>query len=120
MVIYGSENSRSKGDVGFNMVYSNQGMWGMGIYFAVNASYSLGYAYKNDDGKLSFFYTKVAVGQSIQLPNDRTIKLPPLKPDKKEERYDSIQGFTNNSNIFIIYENSRAYPQYLVTFSLKP
>lgn len=27
-------------DAGLNINYSNDGMWGKGIYFAVNASYS--------------------------------------------------------------------------------
>ena len=94
-------------------------MWGVGIYFAENASYSNGYAYNNGDGSSSFFYAKVAIGQSIQVPSQNTLKMPPLKSNqngKSEESYDSIQGFTGNSNIFIIYENSRAYPQYLITY----
>ena len=100
-------------------------MWGKGIYFAENASYSNGYSYKNQDGTCSFFYAKVAVGQSVQLPNDASIKQPPLKSNVAlqsgftEERYDSIKGHTGGSDIFIIYENSRAYPQYLITYSNK-
>ena len=94
-------------------------MWGAGIYFAENASYSHGYAYDNRDGSRSFFYAKVAIGQSVQLPSDNKLRVPPLKPTqngKSEESYDSIQGYTGNSNIFIIYENSRAYPHYLITY----
>jgi hypothetical protein len=35
-----------QGDQGFNIVYSNTGMWGKALYFAVNASYSCpGYSY---------------------------------------------------------------------------
>ena len=118
-IIYGSENSKSRGEVGFDMRYSNQGMWGVGIYFAENASYSNGYAYDNRDGSKSFFYAKVAIGQSVPLPSDNKLRVPPLKSTtngKLEESYDSIQGYTGNSNIFIIYENSRAYPQYLITY----
>jgi hypothetical protein len=102
------------------MRYSNQGMWGIGIYFAVNASYSNNYAFQNaSDGSKSFFYAKVAIGQAIKQDPDNKIRVPPLKPNqngKLEESFDSIQGFTNNSDIFIIYENSRAYPQYLITY----
>jgi hypothetical protein len=102
------------------MRYSNPGMWGSGIYFAVNASYSNDYAFQNaSDGSKSFFYAKVAIGQTIKLDPNNKIRVPPLKPNqngKLEESFDSIQGFTNNSDIFIIYENSRAYPQYLITY----
>lgn len=98
-------------------------MWGIGIYFAENASYSNGYSFKNLDGTCSFFYAKVAVGQSILQTSNNTTKMPPLKSNiasqsgSTEERYDSIQGHTNGSDIFIIYENSRAYPHYLITYS---
>ena len=67
----------------------------------------------------SFFYAKVAIGQAIKKDPDNKIRVPPLKPNqngKLEESFDSILGFTNNSDIFIIYENSRAYPQYLITY----
>jgi hypothetical protein len=35
------------GEVGFDMRFSSTGMWGIGIYFAQNASYSDGYAYNS-------------------------------------------------------------------------
>ena len=103
------------------MRHSNQGMWGTGIYFAVNAQYSLGgYAYKNNDGSKSIFYVRVAVGDDITLPKNGSYKIPPEKPAASGrfavERFDSIKGNTNGSDIYIVYENSRAYPDYLITF----
>ena len=35
------------GEVGFDIRFSAAGMWGIAIYFAKNASYSLGYSWTN-------------------------------------------------------------------------
>jgi hypothetical protein len=104
------------------MRHSNQGLWGMGIYFSVNAQYSLsGYAFKNtNDGTRSIFYVRVALGDDIELSRNRSYKIPPEKPSTSGifavERYDSIKEKTGGSDIYILYENSRAYPDYLITF----
>ena len=47
--------------IGFDMRYSNGGMWGKGIYFAVNASYSNNYAHPNDKEK-QIFLSEVILG----------------------------------------------------------
>jgi len=31
--------------------------------------------------------------------------------------YDSVKGFTNHSVVYMIYQNCKAYPRYLVTYS---
>ena len=108
------------------MRYSNQGLWGRGIYFAGKAVYSDGYRFDNNNGTFSFFYSKVALGQEVELKSDNTLHQPPLKSNQasgstsivEETRYDSVKGFSNDSDIWILYENSRAYPQYLITYSL--
>jgi len=91
-------------------------MWGKGLYFAVKAGYSNDYKFKNSDGKtFSFFYAKVALGKSTpSIISDKSLKHPPFKDGNKTEKYDSVKGETNGSDIFVIYENSRAYPQYLI------
>ena len=43
------------GEEGFNQNFSNDGMWGRGLYFAENASYSDNYAYKLPDGSKGMF-----------------------------------------------------------------
>ncbi len=50
MLWHGTRNIKPQqialGEVGLNIVYSADGMWGNGIYFAQNASYSCpGYSY---------------------------------------------------------------------------
>ena len=104
------------------MRHSSVGMWGCGIYFAVNASYSKdNYAHKKSDNTRSIIFARVALGDVIELPKNNSYRLPPEKQvgqGKKfaVQRYDSIKGNTRRTDIYIIYENSRAYPEYIVTF----
>jgi hypothetical protein len=70
MILYLKEPKKIYTDeVGFDMRHSNQGSWGTGIYFAVNAQYSSsGFAFKNKDGTRSIFYARVAVGILLNFP----------------------------------------------------
>ena len=118
-----------QGEDGFDMRFSRNGMWGQGIYFAANASYSHNYAYaskiqsamqKNQFHYL--FYSTVIVGEILTCPPDSTLRLPPVKPtpvSNKQfavERYDSVCGQTGGSDVFIVYANSKAYPSYLISY----
>ena len=47
---------------GFNIVYSNDGMWGRAIYFAVNSSYSNAYSYRCPNGDRQMFMATVNLG----------------------------------------------------------
>ena len=62
------------------------------------------------------FYARVIIGNTIKMPYDYNIKMPPLIDGDKFKRYDSIQGFTNNSDVYMIYANKKAYPEYLITY----
>ena len=96
--------------VGFKIEYASEGMWGKGIYFAVNASYSDGFAHKDSDGVCSMFLSKVFVGNAnLKKPNDR-IRGPP-------EGYHSITGIHRaGTKVYILYENGLAYPGYLIKY----
>jgi len=104
---------------GWDMRFSNPGMWGQGIYFAVNANYSALYAFNSPQGK-QVFYASVLLGDSVKLPADNKLKMPPEKKTSVGQfaidRYDSVEGFTGNSVIFILYSNGVAYPSYLITY----
>ena len=52
---------------GFDMRFSVEGMWGQGLYFAKDASYSDKYAYKSGSEK-AMFLARVLVGDDITLP----------------------------------------------------
>ena len=125
--IYASEQ-------GFDNRFASSGLWGEGSYFAVRASYSNNYAHSLDDYGLNYkqmFLVQVLTGVACKCPQDRSLKLPPKKADFpaaagrssraykfEDERYDSVTGHTNGSDVFIIYEHGRVYPAYLVTYKL--
>ena len=105
-------------DEGFDMRFSNAGMWGMGNYFAVNASYSDGYAHNLSDGTRQMFLAKVLTGHSITLESDSTLRMPPIKEPsaQRKTRYDTVTGCTQGSQVYIAYANDKAYPFYLISY----
>lgn len=96
------------GENGLDMRFSNNGMWGKGIYFAVNAKYSDDYSHHTKNEK-QMFLCLVNVGYFKELKSNGSIKKPP-------EGYDSIKGNTGGSDVFILYENGKCYPKYLITY----
>ena len=114
---------------GFDFRFSRQGMWGTGTYFAVNASYSDAYAYPTGkDKEKQILFAKVLTGETYHCQPDRSLNKPPLKVPNSDsdscctgpftdERYDSVSGNTNGSDIFVIYDHEKAYPAYLVTYT---
>ena len=111
--IYNSEN-------GFDF---HQGHLGEGAYFSVDAQYSNRYAYEPSvaGGRRQLFLAMVLTGESYNCGEDRSLKKPPLKERSKmftDERYDSVHGKIGGSDIFVIYEHDKAYPVYLITYSL--
>ena len=107
------------GDSSFDMRFSADGMWGKGNYFAVNASYSDGYAYHSKNGLKKMLVAWVLTGVSYHCAPQRYTK-PPLRVTRGgggiQRRYDSVSGVTGGSKVFITYENNRAYPAYLITY----
>lgn len=55
------------------------------------------------------FFARVQVGKSKSLPPDRNLR-------KQPDGYDSVHGNTNGSDVFMIYRNKKAYPEYLITY----
>lgn len=118
--------------IAFDFRYCENGMWGRGSYFAQNANYSRAYAYAdpttNGVGlEKEFFYCLVLLGDCVALPSDSSLRMPPYKTNatsssknntkKHSERYDSVQGNTGGSDVFVVYEHAKAYPSYLVKFA---
>ena len=102
------------------MRYSTSGMWGPGVYFAKNASYSNNYANVTSNNLRRIFFARVCVGDAHLCASDPSLRMPPLRPNQpahSRERFDSVCGNTGGSDVWILYENYRAYPEYLVTYS---
>ena len=67
------------------------------------------------------FFARVLVGQFKELPSNNTIKMPPPMNDNDPngKRYDSIKGHTGGSDVYMIYANKKAYPEYLISYKEK-
>jgi hypothetical protein len=59
------------------------------------------------------------IGNSIDTGtnNNPNLKEPPIIAGK-DERYDSVKGHTNGSDIYIVYDNVKTYPNLLVSYMI--
>ncbi|CUG88670.1 poly (ADP-ribose) polymerase, putative [Bodo saltans] len=109
------ENMNAIMQFGFDMRVARDGSAGIGIYFAVNSSYSnAGYVLQNPDKSKEMFVCRVAIGSCVQ--GKHGMKRPPNKTGaSKDEYHDSVH---NGLNImFIVFDNSQAYPEYLIKYT---
>ena len=89
--------------------------YGQGVYFAINSGYSVGYAAADSQGLRRMFQCRVlrgvtAVGTSSMLS-------PPPRPDGRLP-CDSTTNNATNPIMFITYNDSQSYPDYLITFKV--
>ncbi|XP_011404758.1 PREDICTED: uncharacterized protein LOC105313219 [Amphimedon queenslandica] len=104
-----------KSEHGFDFRYGGQGLWGKGAYFAVNASYSGGsYAFNSPQGR-QIFLAFVLTGDSKAMGSDKSLVTPPKKEDGSGD-YDSVNGLSGSSQVYIVYDHDKSYPAYLITF----
>ena len=110
-----------RGDASFDIRFSNNGLWGTGNYFAVNASYSDSYAFSTASAVMpckKMLAAWVLTGHSFHsLPYRFTH--PPFREETSggiRRRYDSVNGTTAGSKVYITYDNTLAYPAYLITY----
>ncbi|XP_020388034.2 protein mono-ADP-ribosyltransferase PARP10-like [Rhincodon typus] len=103
---------------GFNRSFcgKNATVYGQGVYFAVNAVISVQdqYSPPNAKGHKFVFVAKVLTGSYTN--GKAEMKAPPLKENSKMPlRYDSLVDNCKNPKIFVIFNDTQAYPQYLIT-----
>jgi poly [ADP-ribose] polymerase 7/11/12/13 len=100
---------------GFDLRLSNVGLWGRGVYFAEQASYSNnGYSHTLANGNKCLLLALVLVGVTYVCDPNNKLTKPPLIAGKKKERYDSVKS--RNQGIYVIYNNNRAYPLYYLEY----
>ena len=103
------------GEQGFDTTYSQGGMWGEGIYFAVNASYS--HLYCNKVGDLNrLFFARVNLGNFAFIPFDKNNQSLTRNLKRPPNDFDSVKGHTGNSDIFVVYYNTKVYAEFQVTY----
>ena len=125
-LFHGTRNNDPKviydGEEGFDMRYGRQGMWGVANYFAVNASYSHSHAFTSGNSR-QMFLVKVLTGDSYNCNPDGSLRMPPTKTAAQggdvqfnQMKYDTVTGHTNGSQLYMTYDNDKAYPAYLITY----
>ena len=89
-------------------------MFGKGTYFAGDINYSAQSTYSPPDasGQNYIFMCKVLVGDCAQ--GNSSMIVPPSKGSS--DIYDSTGNTTVNPAVVVIYHDTQAYPEYLITF----
>lgn len=91
--------------------------YGVGTYFAVNASYSANpmYSCPEADGTQLMFVARVLTGMYTVGTEDMRVP-PAVSPQQPDVRFNSLVDNQQNPNMFVVFHDSQAYPDYLITF----
>ena len=89
--------------------------FGQGCYFARDASYSNGYAAKDQQGMKRMYLVRVLTGEYTQ-GSSSMIVAPPKDPNDSTVLYESVVNTTSNPTIFVVFYDADAYPEYLITY----
>jgi hypothetical protein len=112
---------------GFDISFANDGgMFGRGLYFARMASYSCpSYCYFDKEKNVyHVFLSKVITGICHVTTSGTGFKKPPFWDSSKMIYYDSVTNVDNKNDddnvnqMYVVYENDKAYPYYLITYSI--
>ncbi|XP_073677920.1 protein mono-ADP-ribosyltransferase PARP10 [Garra rufa] len=103
---------------GFNRSFcgKNATVYGQGVYFAVNAALSVSDTYSppNADGHKFIFVARVLTGDFTVGKYD--YKTAPLKETSDiPVRYHSVADQIGSPTLFVIFNDTQAYPEYLIT-----
>lgn len=91
-------------------------VYGQGVYFAVKSALSLNdrYSPPNADGHKFVFVSRVLTGDYTK--GCRSMKTAPLKEcGDLPFRYDSVTDNMDNPEMFVIFNDTQAFPEYLIT-----
>ncbi|XP_068524200.1 protein mono-ADP-ribosyltransferase PARP10 [Anas acuta] len=103
---------------GFNRSFcgKNAALYGLGVYFAAKAAVSAQEQYSpcGTDGNKYIFVAKALTGDFTL--GSRDMRAPPLREAAgAPRRYDSVVDNLSEPSIFVIFNDTQAYPQYLLT-----
>ncbi|KAI3375719.1 hypothetical protein L3Q82_004023 [Scortum barcoo] len=113
------DNCDSIMKTGFNRRFAGQNAtsYGRGTYFAVKASYSAHPTYSRPaaDGSQLMFVARVLTGIYTQGQSDMKVP-PPRNHHQPHDRYDSLVDRMHKPSMYVVFHDSQAYPDYLITF----
>eukprot|EP00483_Globobulimina_turgida_P006830 UN06842 len=98
---------------GFRKEFNTSAAIGNGTYFARDSSYSVGYSSHNN-GVRKMFECKVLCGESVKGNGNYKLVSWPKKPSGL--MYDSLVNTIQDPSMFVLHENNRAYPMFVITF----
>ncbi|XP_040056587.2 poly(ADP-ribose) polymerase family member 14-related sequence 1 [Gasterosteus aculeatus] len=105
-------------EYGFNRSYAgkNATCYGNGTYFAVAANYSASNTYSppNQNGEKCMYLCRVLTGDFTV--GKQGMIVPPAKSATSTQKYDSVVDRMANPSMFVIFHDSQAYPEYLISF----
>ena len=89
-------------------------VYGQGVYFAVSSSYSANPTYSPGDasGDRFMYLCKVLVGHATK--GNRAMRVLPERAPPL--LFDSATDDPANPTMYIIFNDTQAYPEYLITF----
>ncbi len=92
--------------------------YGVGTYFARDASYSASSTYSQPDskGQKYIYLARVLVGE--YTVGSSSMMVPPAKDPQKDVNvlFDSLVNNTSDPTIFVVGPDAHSYPEYLITF----
>lgn len=91
-------------------------MYGNGSYFAVDPTYSQGYAKSDAKGQMRMYLARVLVGDFVQ-GRAGMITPPSRGSGNASDLYDSVTDKPARPTMFVIFNDIQAYPEYLITFT---
>ena len=96
----------------------HQLLWGTGAYFAANANYSNRYSYYNTQLQAwQMIVVKVLTGNSCSYRNHNpSLTRPPPLFAGSNLLYDTVCGCSGGSDIYVVYDQDRAYPAYIISY----
>lgn len=103
---------------GFNRSFcgKNATVYGQGVYFAVESALSVSdtYSPQNADGHKFIFVAKVLTGDYTVGRHDMKAA-PPKEGSGIAARYHSVTDKIDSPTLFVIFNDTQAFPQYLIT-----
>ncbi|KAM3590232.1 uncharacterized protein V6R79_006267 [Siganus canaliculatus] len=89
-------------------------LYGKGVYFAVNANYSVRYSPADAAGLRRMYAASVLTGH--YTVGNASMKAAPPRGSDPTDRFDSVVNNQQSPSMFVIFQDAQAYPEYCITF----
>ena len=105
--------------MGLNEKGESRNLWGIGAYFARDASYSVHGGYGtdclDDDNNRMALLCLVECGLSC-VGEKHMHHMPKTHPERRRLHYSSYVDYASNPEIFVVTKGEQAYPAYIIHF----